>query len=81
MIIRLMLWEAETRNGTELTNITSAMRVTWLRLVKKISGDLDVVRHDSLWLAANHFASNSGKVRAKSGMSVVDVFISYRAVF
>ncbi len=38
MVIRLILQEAETRNGIKLINITSAMRVTRLWFVKKSLG-------------------------------------------
>ncbi len=48
---------------------------------EKVSGDPNVVLHNSLWHEANRFAPNAGKVMAKNGMSIMDVFISYRAVF
>ncbi len=48
---------------------------------EKISGDIDVVRHNLLRLVASHFAPNACKVGVKNGLSIVDIFISYRTHF
>jgi hypothetical protein len=78
MVIRLI---AETKNGTKLTKHYVCYEAHPVVVREKNSGNLDVVHHNLLWLAANCFVPNAGKVRAKNGIGIVNVFISYKAVF
>ena len=75
-----MYLEDETRNGTPLTNMTSATSVTFF-IVHKCLRNIDQFSIDMSRLSTNHLPPEVGKVRTKDFVSANDVGVCDGAVF